>query len=175
MVEIKIDFDFDDAYAERFERAGKNQYTLVGGGTLALDDIKSLLEEGKKTKIFQDKERLGFLKIYDDGELVGLSVPRVIDKREHAAWCLPLDKTYYRMGMIFIDEPYRGKGIAKDAAYLFKDQFKNLVWTIDPSNEASKKVADYIGLTHNTTLYINGAAWKHTPWKHNRMLEVWSN
>ncbi len=176
MTSIVIDFDFDDEYAEMLDRAGKNAFTLINDGEATLDEIKDLLAEGQVTKKIQDKERLGYLKIYDDEDrLVGLSLPRVIDPIEYKAWCLPKEKTYHRMGMIFIDEPYRGQGLAKRAAELFKMQFPNILWTIDPTNEPSKKVASHIGLTRNATLYIRGTSWRHTPWEHDRRLEVWSN
>lgn len=175
MLRIEIDFNFDDTFVEMFERAGKNEYTIVQNGSLTTEGIRELLREVQKTKVFSGQERLGLLKILDDDTLVGLSVPRVITKKEHNVWCLPTDKEYHRMGMIYIDEPYRGKSFAKIAASLFKDQYPNLLWTIEPSNIASKKVAEYIGLKHNVTLYTNGKAWKHTPWKHTGVLEVWSN
>lgn len=175
MISIKIDFDFDDDYLEMFKRAGEHEYTTVQEGKLSLEDIRKELEQGSPAnKVFGNK-RLGYLKVYDDDTLVGLSLPRVIDKREHKAWVLDTEKTYYRMGMIFIDEPFRGRGIAKEAARQFKQEYKNLLWTIEPTNDASKKVADYIGLQHNVSLYINGSVWKHEPWKHERVLEVWSN
>jgi RimJ/RimL family protein N-acetyltransferase len=66
-------------------------------------------------------------------------------------------------------------GFGREAARLFKGLYDNVLWTIDPTNEASKKVAAYIGLTHNATLYLKDRSWKHTPWGHDRELEIWSN
>lgn len=79
------------------------------------------------------------------------------------------------MGMIFIDEQYRGQGIAKEAALLFKKDYNNILWTIDPENKSSKKVAAFIGLKHHTTLFLKGKAWRHEPWLHDRKLEIWSD
>lgn len=175
MITIKIDFNFDDEFVKLFFEASKNEFTIVDEGQLTLEQVRDKLTECQRTNTFQDHSRLGFLKIYKDDTLVGLSVPRVITKKEHKVWCLPDDKTYYRMGMIFINEDYRGQGIAKEAAYQFKREYKNLLWTIDPSNTPSKKVATSIGLSHNATLYLRGRAWRHEPWLHNRKLEIWSN
>lgn len=170
-----IDFEVDEEFIQMFHRASQHEFTILEDGKLTLNQIRKLLAEVQSTKKLQDQERLGFLKIYDEDKLVGLSVPRSIKKKEHKVWGLPPDKDYYRMGMIFIDEPYRGKGYGKDAASLFQREFENILWTIDPVNEPSKKLASYIGLTHNQTLYIKGKIWRHEPWRHDRELEVWSN
>lgn len=175
MITIKIDFNFDDDFVELFHKASLNEFTIVNDGKLTLETARDVLVKCQETKKFQDHERLGFLKIYRNGILVGLSMPRVITKREHKVWNLPNDKTYYRMGMIFIDEQYRGQGIAKEAALLFKKDHDNILWTIDPENKSSKKVATFIGLRHHTTLFLKGKAWKHEPWLHDRKLEIWSN
>lgn len=175
MVSIEIDFDFDDAFAEMFLRASKHEFTIMNDGELTLEDVKEILTEGQKTGSVQDKERLGYLKIFVDDTLVGLSVPRVIDKREYRAWAIDPEKEYHRMGMIFIDEPYRGQGIAKQAAVQFIQEYPNLIWVIDPVNEPSKKVAAHIGLRHNVSLYTLGSLWRHKPWRHEKVLEVWSN
>lgn len=170
-----ISFDFDDDFVSMFTRACRHEYTMCFDGKLNEDELRVKLLELQQTKRFQDKERLGLLKIYDGDTLVGLSVPRVVERKEYRAWGLTPDKDYYRMGMIFIDEPFRGKGYAKEAARFFHRTYKNVLWVIDPLNEASKKVASSIGLTHNKTLYIKGTAWQHHPWQHERTLEIWNN
>lgn len=175
MLKLKIDFDVDDEFIEMFHRASLHEYTIINEGKMSLEDTRKLVEEVCKTGKMQDQTRLGFLRIYDNDTLVGLSVPRYIKKVEHKVWCLSPDKDYYRMGMVFIDEPYRGKGYGKDGALLFKRDYHNILWTVDPGNDASKKVADYIGLQHNATLYLKDKSWRHEPWDHDRELEVWSN
>lgn len=175
MIKIKIDFDIDDDFIKMFHRAGQHEFTLVSEGKLTLEETKEKLLECQETKIFQDHPRLGFLKVYDEDTLVGLSMPRKISEKEYKVWCLDPTKDYYRMGMIFIDEPYRGKGYAKVAGHLFKRDYQNLLWTIDPTNDASKKVANDLGLKHNANLYLKERQWRHTPWGHDRILEIWSN
>lgn len=175
MITIKIDFNFDDDFVELFHKATLHEFTIVENGNLTLETARDVLIKTQRTKSFQGHERLGFLKIFKDGVLVGLSMPRVIAKREHKVWNLPNDKTYYRMGMIYIDEKYRGQGIAKKAAFEFQKDYNNILWTIDPANVASKKVAKAIGLKHHTTLFLKGKSWRHEPWVHDRKLEIWSN
>ena len=175
MVNIKIDFDIDEEFIEMFHRASQHEYTILDDGKMSLDEIRDYADKVCKTGVMQDQPRLGFLRIYDGEELVGLSVPRAIHKREHKVWCLPSDKVYYRMGMIFIDEPYRGMGYGKDGVLLFMRMYENILWTVEPANESSKKLAAYVGLTHNVTLYLKGSSWRHEPWQHERELEIWSN
>lgn len=174
-VSIKIDFDFDDEYVSLLESAGKFEYTIVDEGKHDLNSVRELLEKAQETKIFNCRERLGFLKIYDGEELVGLSMPRVIDPREYTVWKLEGGKVYHRMGMIYLKEEARGKGIGKIAAKLFQEQYPNLLWVIDPRNIPSKRVAASVGLTMNGMLYTLGSRWKHTPWIHDAKLEIWSN
>lgn len=175
MTHIVIDFEVNEEFIEMFHRAGQHKYTLFGEGKMSLEEVRDMVREVCRTKKMQDQERLGFLRLYDGDKLVGLSVPRAIQKIEHKVWLLPKDKDYYRMGMIFIDEPYRGKGYGKDAATLFLERYKNLLWTIEPTNEPSKRLAAYIGLERNATLYLKGSAWQHKPWGHDRKLEIWNN
>ncbi len=175
MISIKIDFDIDKDFIQLFHSASQHEFTIVENGEMTLDEVRKYLLEVQRTKTMQAQERLGFLKVYDDDKLVGLSVPRTIKEKEHKVWRLPPDKEYCRMGMIFIDEAYRGKGIGKEAARLFKEKYPNILWTIDPVNIASKKVAGSIDLKHNATLYLKGMQWRHKPWSHERELEIWSN
>lgn len=175
MISVKIDFNLDEDFINMFHRAGQHEFTLVSDGKLSLEEAREKLLECQETKMFQDHERIGFLKVYEDDTLVGLSMPRKISLKEHRVWCLDPSKEYYRMGMIFIDEPYRGKGIAKIAGHIFKREHENLLWTIDPMNDASKKVATDLGLKHNASLYLKGREWRHSPWDHERVLEIWSN
>lgn len=177
MVYIEIDFDYDDDFIELFLNACKHKYTIVNDGKVTKKDIIQWCKEAKETEKFQNQKRLGFLKIYEGLTLVGMSVPREIRHEEHEVWNLDPMKVYYRMGMIYVDENHRGKGYAKQAAKDFKDKFENILWTIDVDNEASKKVAASIGLTHNTTLYVSASGkWSHKPFGSAiRTLEIWNN
>lgn len=177
MIYIEIDFDYDDDFIDLFLEACRNKYTLVNGGELTRKDIIKICEETVETGKFQNETRLGFLKIYDGLTLVGMSIPREIRHEEHKVWNLDPTKVYYRMGMIYLDENYRGNGYAKQAASEFKNIYENVLWTVHEDNIASKKVAEFIGLKHHTTLFINdNSQWRHEPWKEaTHTLEVWSN
>lgn len=179
MIEIEIDWEVTEPFVKLMYEACKHPYTLYNEGKCTLEEIRAVLDKAADTHMFHNYKRIGFLKIYFNGDLVGLSMPREILEVEHKAWTPATDNTYYRMGMIYLDEDYRGLGIGKEASLKFKEWFNYMIWTCDPANEASKLLAKNLGLSYRNNIYYDADKnWSHNEYEikdYVRSIEVWTN
>lgn len=177
MIRIKISFDLDEDFIAMFKRAVDSTFIDIGEELPTIEETEKLLRDVQTTQKLSGYERLGFLRVMLDDKCIGLSMPRVIKQTEHVIWGLPKIETYYRMGMIFLDEEYRGKGYAKDAAWEFKRAYKKILWCVDPKNIPSIKVAQSINLQHTLDVYFDeNMRWSHRPREEcKKVLQVWRN
>ena len=127
---------------------------FVGNGGMEMTDkeIKEELEIYKSTTVDR-LVRLGIMKIYFLGNLVGFSIPRPMAEREYPAHKITGGK-WYRVGTVFISKKYRGLGIMKEALRLFIDRYKNVMWSCNSENIASEKTALSVGMEYSHSIYL---------------------
>lgn len=135
------------------------------------------LEEIARSKKYANFERLGIMKIFWEGKLVGFSLPRVILEREHEIFKLPPGCTYYRVGTVYIGHEHRGKGIMMWAIKKFVSIYSNVVWTCDEKNISSQKSAVRGGLKFSHLIFFKSRTeWSFEPLEEcERVSHVYAN
>lgn len=165
-VDIRIDFEVTDDLIKLVQQASTCPYLNLFSHTdgVSFDKARLFVEKIASTKKFAKYKRMGFLKIYAQGVLVGFSLPRQICVTEYESLRLPIVRDYYRVGSIFIAQEHRGHQYAAKATMGFKQTYKRLIWACDSTNISSQKTALNAGLKLSHTLYFNQAkAWSFDP------------
>lgn len=128
---------------------------FVGSGKQNLTDEQILKDLEKfKTTSQGTLPRLGILKIFYLGILVGFSIPRQLIEREYPAFKITDSKKWYRVGTVYISLKYRKLGIMKEVLKLFILKYKNVMWSCNAKNIASEKSALSAGMTFSHYVYL---------------------
>lgn len=163
-VKIVIDDNIPTELLPLFREAEKDEFVGNGGGNMTDEEILDELKIFKST--YKGRmPRLGIMKIYFLGNLVGFSIPRALVEREFPAHKIT-DGKWYRVGTVFITEQRRGLGIMKEALRLFITRYKNVMWSCDEKNIASEKTALSVGMIYSHTIYLGkDGKWETEPFR----------
>ena len=125
------------------------------GMPLTEDESRDTLVRYQATKSYAGLERVALMKIYSGYTLIGYSLPRVVTESECRAMKIDRSKIWYRLGSIFIDEPYRGNSVTTKVMRLFREIYPNVCWQCEVDNKASFKSAIKAGLVFSHLLWFN--------------------
>lgn len=163
-VELVIDFTIPEGLSELYAESSDCQYVGSNDGAMDAETALTNLERYATTKKYGAFERIGIMKIYKDGVLVGFSLPRDIKEKEHKVFLLPENTQWYRIGTVYIGKAYRGRGIMRDAIKKFKELYPNLLWTCNETNIGSRMSALSGGLIMSHHIYVGeNKYWEHKP------------
>lgn len=154
-INIKIDFTLTDDLIELYAHSTGDAFVGEPNGPLTFEQAAKELDRISTIGVYGKYPRLGIMKIYLGKQLVGFSFPRVVLKDEHVWFRLPNNIDYYRIGTVFIDPHYRGRGIMKTVIKQFIATYGYVVWTCDVNNTGSAKSALSAGLELKHYLYFN--------------------
>lgn len=165
MISIKIDFDISDKLVQLMADSTACQFIGNPNNLRGIDWANKELETIVNTGEWHGFKRLGILKIFKSGELVGWSMPRIINPQEYDRLLLPHGVAdIYRIGTIYISPEYRGQGISKQAMLLYMQLYPKQVWVAAETNIPSQSLAKSVGLTESGRLYIGEVKqWSHIP------------
>lgn len=175
MISINIDFNTSDRLAQLFAESTSCQFIGNPDNVRDINWAKKELEDIVKTEEWHGFKRLGILKILHDGELIGWSMPRIINPQEYDKLLLPRGvENIYRIGTIYVTPEYRGKGATKEVMKQYMQMYPRQVWLADPMNISSQKSATAVGLRKTGEIYFGeNKQWGHVPfygYTHSRII-----
>ena len=163
---IQIDFAICPRLVQLYADSTHDMFVGEKDGPYDLVKAEERLKKYVSAKMDGSHNRDGFMKIFYGSVLVGWAVPRVVDPKEHKALKLDDNLTYHRLGTVYIDPKFRGKGIVADAIKEFRKLNPNVVWTCNELNTASKKAALNGGLKFSHKLYVKDTEnWAFEPFE----------
>ena len=163
---FQIDFGICPRLIKLYADSTNDMFVGEKDGPYDLAKAEEMLKKYAATKTYGNHLRDGFMKIFYGPVLVGFSIPRVIHPKEHKALKLDDSLTYYRVGTVYIDPKYRGKGIMADVIKEFRKSRTNVVWACNELNTASKKAALNGGLKFSHKLYVKDTEnWAFEPFE----------
>lgn len=168
-VEIVIDDTISKDLIDLYRESSTDEFVGDGNDNLTDKEIREILEIYKSTTVGR-LIRLGIMKIYFLGNIVGFSIPRPMAKREYPAHKIT-GGNWFRVGTVYIKKKYRGMGIMKEALRLFIDRFKNVMWSCNSENIASEKTALSVGMKYSHSIYLGeNGKWDIKPFKDVRII-----
>lgn len=153
-LKLLIDWTIPEGLAEIY--AESNSCVFVGKKDRVIDLAAALviLQNCASTKEYDGFERLGIMKIYHGGVVVGFSMPRKIEAKEKIKFKLKEDDTYHRIGPVYITKAHRGKGIMSKTIQEFQNIVGEMIWTCNELNDVSAKAALSGGLKYSHHIYV---------------------
>ena len=173
---IQIDFAICPRLVQLYADSTHDMFVGEKDGPYDLVKAEEMLKKYASTKMYGNHHRDGFMKIFYGSVLVGWAIPRVIHPKEHKALKLDDNLTYHRVGTVYIDPKFRGKGIMADVIKEFRKLHHNVVWACNELNKASKKAALNGGLKFSHKLYVKDTEnWAFEPFEEMvRVTEIYS-
>lgn len=163
---FQIDFNICPRLIKLYADSSNDMFVGEKDGPYDIVKAEEMLNKYAATKMYGNHHRDGFMKIFYGPVLVGFSFPRVIHPKEHKAFKLEEGVTYHRIGTVYIDKQYRGKGIMAETIKEFRKQFPNVVWVCNTLNSASKATALKGGLKFSHKLYVKDTEnWAFEPFE----------
>lgn len=164
---IGIDFGICPRLVELYADSTNCMFVGEADGPYDLAKAEEMLKKYASTKMYGSHERYGFMKIFYGTVLVGFSIPRAITPKEYRAMKLEEGIEYHRIGTVYIDPKYRGKGIMTAAIAEFRKTYPNIVWACNSLNAASKAAALSAGLKFSHHLYVGKTMeeWQFEPFE----------
>ena len=166
-VSIIIDFEISPQLIRLYSRSSTDEFIGNDQG-FSYKEAETTLKLIKRThrRPNSNLDLLGIMKIYKSGVLVGFAFPRVIIEKEKAYFKIKNNHIpYVRLGTVYIDKPYRGKGIMKEALRIFMIDYPDIVWECLHDNIASEKTALSAGLEYAHTAYVRKVPGEEPMWK----------
>ena len=159
-----VDFGISPRLIKLYADSTHCEWVGEKDGPYDLAKAEEMLNKYASTGIYGNHKRDGFLKIFYGNALVGFAIPRAITKKEHPALKLDVSKDYYRIGTVYIDPAYRGKGIMRETIKNFLDLHPNMMWSCNALNKASHAAALSGGLKLSHCLYVKDTdTWAFEP------------
>ena len=173
---FQIDFGICPRLIKLYADSTNDMFVGEKDGPYDLAKAEQMLNKYATTKVYGGHPRDGFMKIFYGPVLVGFSIPRVIQPKEHKALKLDPKLTYYRVGTVYIDKVYRGKGIMAEVIKEFRKLYPNVVWACNTLNKASKSAAMKGGLKFSHKLYVKDTEnWSFEPFEEMvRITEIYT-
>lgn len=161
---LLIDWSTPNDLAEIYAESTDCEFVGNKDGVLTVEEATANLQRYASTKKYGNFERLGIMKIFHEGELVGFSMPRKIEAKENKIFKLEEDSTYHRIGTVYIAKAHRGKGIMTKAIKEFIKQYGNVLWVHNELNVASGKAAMAGGLKYSHSIHVaENREWTFNP------------
>lgn len=153
-IRIQLDFEVTPELVELYRDSTDSPF--LGYKTpLTLDEAWEKMVGYSLSQTYGKFKRLAIMKIFLGDELIGFSFPRQIVSKEFSKYKIPGSVNWYRLGTIFIDKAYRGKGIIEVVVGLFRESYPNLIWQCDAENMASCKAALKTGFLFSHQYYMD--------------------
>ena len=153
-IRIQLDFEVTPELVKLYRDSTESPF--LGYKTpLALDEAQEKMTGYSLSQRYGNFERLGIMKIFLDDKLIGFSFPRQILPKEFSKYKIPGSVDWYRLGTIFIDSAYRGKGVIEEVVKLFRESYPNLIWQCNAENVASCKAAVKSGFYLSHQYYMD--------------------
>lgn len=139
-IRIQLDFEVTPELVELYRDSTDSPF--LGYKTpLTLDEAWEKMVGYSLSQTYGKFKRLAIMKIFLGDKLIGFSFPRQILPKEFSKYKIPGSVNWYRLGTIFIDNAYRGKGVIKEVVSLFRKSYPNLIWQCNAENVASCRAA----------------------------------
>lgn len=155
MIDIQINWDVTPELIELYSESTTDPFVGEKDGPYGYDRAKVELEKIVDSGRYAKYDRLGIMKIFCGETLIWFSFPREVLQKEHEWFKLNEINVYYRVGTVYINPEYRGKGYMTETIALFRKEYGHVMWTCDINNRASKSVAEKAGLKMTHNLYFN--------------------
>ena len=139
-IRIQLDFEVTPELVELYRDSTESPF-IGYKAPLTFDEAWEKMIGYSLSQTYGKFKRLGIMKIFLDDKLIGFSFPRQILPKEFSKYKIPGSVNWYRLGTIFIDNAYRGKGVIKEVVSLFRKSYPNLIWQCNAENAASCKAA----------------------------------
>ena len=153
-IRIQLDFEVTPELVELYRDSTESPF-LGYSKSLTLDEAWEKMTGYSLSQTYGKFKRLAIMKIFLRNKLIGFSFPRQILPKEFSKYKIPGSVDWYRLGTIFIDDVYRGKGVIKEVVKLFRESYPNLIWQCNAENEASCKAAVNSGFTYTHSYYMD--------------------
>ena len=153
-IRIQLDFEVTPELVELYRDSTDNPF--LGYKTpLTLDEAWEKMTGYSLSQTYGKFKRLAIMKIFLGDRLIGFSFPRQILPKEFSKYKIPGSVNWYRLGTIFIDNAYRGKGVIEVVVRLFRESYPNLIWQCNAENIASCKAALKAGFLFSHQYYMD--------------------
>lgn len=153
-IRIQLDFEVTPELVKLYRDSTESSF--LGYKTpLTLDEAQEKMTGYSLSQTYGKFKRLAIMKIFLGDKLIGFSFPRQILPKEFSKYKIPGSVDWYRLGTIFIDNAYRGKGVIKEVVRLFRESYPNLIWQCNAENEVSCKAAINSGFTYTHSYYMD--------------------
>ena len=159
-IKLQMDFEIPEDLIGVYQRSSTDLF-IGYDAPLSMTEAKKALERYQRTKLFGGVERLCIMKIYKGETLIGFSLPRIVKESEYKGMKIESGTDWYRLGTIFIDKPYRGKGVITEVVKLFQEIYPNICWQCEIANKVSFNSAIKAGFKFSHYLWFNneGSQW----------------
>ena len=165
-VRLVIDFVIPEGLAELYAESSTCEFVGNKEGELTVAEAYAKLQLYAATKTYGAFERVGFMKIYKDGILVGFSMPREIKEKENKVFLLEEGSQWYRIGTVFVGRKHRNNGVMRDTIIEFARIFPNVLWTCNELNIPSRNSALSGRLHFSHKVYVGEERyWEHKPFE----------
>lgn len=153
-IRIQLDFEVTPELVKLYRDSTESPF--IGYRTpLTFDEAWEKMIGYSLSQTYGKFKRLAIMKIFLDDKLIGFSFPRQIVPKEFSKYKIPGSVNWYRLGTIFIDNAYRGKGVIEEVVSLFRESYPNLIWQCDAENVASCKGALKAGFLFSHQYYMD--------------------
>lgn len=153
-IRIQLDFEVTPELVKLYRDSTESPF--LGYKTpLALDEAWGKMLSYSLSQTYGKFKRLAIMKIFLGDRLIGFSFPRQILPKEFSKYKIPGSVNWYRLGTIFIDNAYRGKGVIEVVVRLFRKSYPNLIWQCNAENVASCKAALKSGFLFSHQYYMD--------------------
>lgn len=153
-IRIQLDFEVTPELVELYRDSTDSPF--LGYKTpLTLDEAWEKMTGYSLSQRYGKFKRLAIMKIFLGDRLIGFSFPRQILPKEFSKYKIPGSVNWYRLGTIFIDNAYRGKGVIEVVVRLFRESYPNLIWQCNAENVASCKAALKSGFLFSHQYYMD--------------------
>ena len=153
-IRIQLDFEVTPELVKLYRDSTESPF--LGYKTpLTLDEAREKMTGYSLSRKYGNFKRLAIMKIFLGDRLIGFSFPRQILPKEFSKYKIPGSVDWYRLGTIFIDNAYRGKGVIEEVVKLFRESYPNLIWQCNAENVASCKAAVKSGFYLSHQYYMD--------------------
>ena len=153
-IRIQLDFEVTPELVKLYRDSTESPF--LGYKTpLTLDEAQEKMMGYSLSQRYGNFKRLAIMKIFLGDRLIGFSFPRQILPKEFSKYKIPGSVDWYRLGTIFIDNAYRGKGVIEEVVKLFRESYPNLIWQCDAENVTSCKAAVKSGFCLSHQYYMD--------------------
>lgn len=153
-IRIQLDFEVTPELVKLYRDSTESPF--LGYKTpLTLDEAREKMTGYSLSRKYGNFERLAIMKIFLRNKLIGFSFPRQILPKEFSKYKIPGSVDWYRLGTIFIDSAYRGKGVIEEVVKLFRESYPNLIWQCNAENVASCKAVVKSGFYLSHQYYMD--------------------